>query len=85
MDAMPGRRQGPKINQRMIPCPTKLSPRPAKISFTPPFVFKTPATTAHIAPPKMPAISDNPIKIVGMLLAASSRRTAVVKTAPSMI
>ena len=51
----PGRFHGPKMSQRFRAVATKLSPRPPKISFTPPKVFSAPASIAQSAPPAMPA------------------------------
>ena len=84
IDATPGRFQGPNISQRITPWATKLRPRPAKISLTPPFVFKKPAIRAHRAPPIRPAIIDPRIIIDGIWLSSPKRKTAVVKTAPIM-
>ena len=55
MEATPGRFHGPKMSQRLSAAATKFNPSPPKISFTPPKVFRAPASIAHSAPPAMPA------------------------------
>ena len=54
MEATPGRFHGPNMSQRVTPRATKLSPNPAKISFTPHRVLRKPAMTAQSAPPNIP-------------------------------
>ena len=82
IDATPGRFQGPNMSQRMNPWATKLRPRPAKISLTPPFVFRKPAIRAHSAPPINPATIDKNISIKGIWVSSPKRSRAVVKIAP---
>jgi hypothetical protein len=55
VDAIPFRFQGPMMRYTASPLATKSKPRPPKISFTRPRVFRTPTRSAHNAPPTMPA------------------------------
>ncbi|OQC74062.1 MAG: hypothetical protein BWX44_01183 [Spirochaetes bacterium ADurb.Bin001] len=86
IEATPGRFHGPKISQILRAVATKLSPRPPKISFTPPKVLSAPASIAHSIPPNIPA------KIAMTRMSegfhsefCKSRIAQVVNIAPSVI
>ena len=55
VDATPVRCHGPRTRYTTRPAATKSSPRPPKISWTPPYVLRTPARSAQIIPPNAPA------------------------------